>query len=134
MRKSNFQMSNPVLKKVVLEINNEFLPSEDSMNLRISDAKNITHNDENSATVSYAIRVFDEKFEFGAPFFIEVAYSAEFRWSKLELDEVDSLLNQNAPAILLGYIRPLVAQLTVSAGFPPLHIPLLNLQDVEEQE
>jgi len=131
MRKSNFQMNNPTLQNVVFKLNNQFESEEGAVQLAISDAKNITKNAENSATVNYSVRVFDEDFKLGGPFFIEVSYSANFRWSDLNEDEIDSLLNHNAPAILLGYIRPLIAQLSSNAGFPPLHLPLLNLQGDE---
>jgi len=131
MRKSSFQMNDPVLLNVVFKVNNDFEASDSVLNLVISDAKDISYHAENVANVSYSVRVFDENFESGAPFFIEVSYSAVFSWSDLEADEVETLLNHNAPAILLGYVRPLIAHLSSNAGFPPLHLPLLNLQDDE---
>lgn len=131
MLKSNFQMNNPILQNVVLKLNDKFESSEGAVQLVISDAKNVNRNSENTANVSYSIRVFDEEFKSGGPFFIEVSYSADFRWSDLDEKDIENLLNHNAPAILLGYIRPLIAQLSSGAGFPPLHLPLLNLQGDE---
>ena len=133
MRKSNFQMKSPILQNVVFKVNDEFKTSEDAVELSISDAKNVIRNSENIATVSYSVKVFDEELKSEEPFFIEVSYAADFRWSGLEENEIDDLLNHNAPAILLGYIRPLIAQLSSNAGFPPLHLPLMNLQDDENR-
>ncbi len=131
MRKSDFQMSNPVLRDVIFKVNNDFVSSESALQISISDAKDIIRNGENSAAVSYSVRVFDEEFKSEAPFFIEVSYSAVFKWLDLRENEIEDILNHNAPAILLGYIRPLIAQLSGNAGFPPLHLPLLNLQQDE---
>ena len=131
MQKSDFQMNTPVLRNLIFKVNDDFVPSGSPLQIVISDAKDIIRNGENSATVSYSVRVFEEELKAEVPFFIEVSYSAVFKWSDLGEDEIVDLLNHNAPAILLGYIRPLVAQLSGNAGFPPLHLPLLNLQQNE---
>ena len=39
---------------------------------------------------------------------------------------VDQLLRQNAPALLLSYLRPTVAQITSSSEFETFDIPFVN--------
>ena len=39
---------------------------------------------------------------------------------------VDKLLNQNAPSLLLSYIRPIVVQITAASPFPTYNIPFMN--------
>lgn len=112
-------MKNPILQNVILKLNDEFEPSEGIVKLAISDAKDVNQHSENTATVSYSVRIFDEDFKFGGPFFIEVSYSADFSWSDLNEKDIENLLWHNAPAILLGYVRPLIAQLSSSTGFSP---------------
>lgn len=129
MRKSNFQMNTPILQNLIIKINDNFHPSSDNLTLNISDSKKIIRNSNTSAIVNYTVKVFDSNFNSNIPFFIEISYSGEFVWSMLDESEIQILLENNAPAILLGYIRPLISQLTGNAGFPPLHLPLFNLLD-----
>ena len=46
---------------------------------------------------------------------------ANFRWND-ELDDnmIDRLLNQNAPSLLLSYLRPIVAQVTSASKYGTL--------------
>ena len=55
------------------------------------------------------------------PFYIEAIEGANFRWND-ELDDnmIDRLLNQNAPSLLLSYLRPIVAQVTSASKYGTL--------------
>ncbi len=128
MRRSGFQMKTPILKSVSMKVNDDFIPSESDIELALSDEKFIDKISETNAIVTYSIKVFNEEFTEKIPFYMEVSYSAEFLWSEINGDDLDALLNQNAPAILLGYIRPIILELSTNSGFPPLHLPLMNFQ------
>lgn len=128
MKRSKFNMEDPELRSVTFKLNPDFSQSGGGINLDVSDAIDIERLDDNNAFVNYAIRVFDEDFSSDKPFFIEVVYGAMFNWNEMSENQVKSLLENNAPAILLGYIRPMVSMLSGNAGFPPLHLPLFNLQ------
>ena len=58
--------------------------------------------------------------------------SAEFSWEE-ELEEklVKSLLNSNASAALLSYIRPIVSMITMSTRYPALNIPFVDFTQNE---
>ena len=45
------------------------------------------------------------------PFYIKAIEGANFRWND-ELDDnmIDRLLNQNAPSLLLSYLRPIASK------------------------
>ncbi len=46
---------------------------------------------------------------------------------RVELGEkVDKLLNQNAPSLLLSYVRPVISQLTGASPFEAFNIPFMN--------
>ena len=47
-----------------------------------------------------------------------------FNWKADEIDDI--LLEVNAPAVLIAYIRPIISQLTSFSGYPPLILPLIN--------
>ena len=55
------------------------------------------------------------------PFYIKAIEGAKFRWND-ELDDnmIDRLLNQNAPSLLLSYLRPIVAQVTSASKYGTL--------------
>ena len=69
-----------------------------------------------------------------APFWITVSYSSKFTWEKgIPKEMVERFLRVNAPAVLLSYIRPLVAQITSCSPFPTYNIPFLNLVKMQEE-
>ncbi len=55
------------------------------------------------------------------PTYIKAIEGANFRWND-ELDDnmIDRLLNQNAPSLLLSYLRPIVAQVTSASKYGTL--------------
>ena len=42
---------------------------------------------------------------------------------------LEFLLNENAPAILYSYLRPMITTITLDANLPPLVIPLMNFRE-----
>ena len=65
--------------------------------------------------------------ESDSPFFLEVKMAVDFRWSDdFNEDKIEKLLRQNGSVLLLSYIRPLVASLSLQAGVGPINIPFLD--------
>ena len=56
---------------------------------------------------------------------------ADFKWdsSLLNDETVDSLLNRNAKVLLLSYLRPFIAHMTVDAGFSPFVLPFYDFTE-----
>lgn len=134
MNKSNeskFRIKMPKLKKLEYEFNNEYEKPDDSVKLKIQTETKILKKN-NSAIVSLKLQVFDKhKYELNeAPFYVYIIMFSEFEWDD-DFDEktVSSLLESNAPAVLLSYMRPFISSLTIGSGYSPLIIPLLNFKE-----
>ena len=130
MEKSQLQFSNPVLTKLMFYLNPAFKAPEDgtvslitNFNTKISSPE----DSESPVVVALEVSIRAEDAE-NSPFEIEAEMAAQFLWVGENIAEVDlgKLLNQNAPALLLGYLRPIVASTTMQAGLPPYHIPFMS--------
>lgn len=125
MKKSKLQFKNPRLKKLSFEVNDNFNKDE-KIELDIHSKTNINRIG-NKANVSLTLNIFKKEDFEKVPFFIEIEMSGEFRWPE-ELEEglLNILLNSNAPAILLSYIRPYISTVTSGSGYPALILPLID--------
>ena len=66
------------------------------------------------------------------PFDICVKMGANFTWDEsVEIEKAKQLLNINAPAVLLSYIRPIVSSMTNSSKYPTLNIPFIDFTKKE---
>lgn len=127
---SKFRIIMPKLKKLEYEFNNKY-EKQDSIKLKIQTETKILKK-VNNAIVSLKLQVFDKnKYELNeVPFYICIIMFSEFEWDD-NVDEkvIPTLLESNAPAVILSYIRPFISNLTTGSGYPPLIIPLLNFKE-----
>lgn len=123
---SAFQFTNPVLIGFEYGINEEFVGTEDEIETQINMSVQVDKSeDSNEARVKLKVE-FGEKGERN-PFFFVATEAAKFRWeNSLDDKMIDKLLNQNAPSLLLSYLRPIVAQITTSSPFETVNIPFMN--------
>ena len=72
-----------------------------------------------------------DDFENDQPFALKCTVEAEFEWSeKIQNDgKIDILLEKNAQALLIGYLRPIVANITNVSKFPAYNLPFINLNE-----
>lgn len=65
------------------------------------------------------------------PFYVYAEESANFRWKREAYDEdaIGRLLKQNAPALLLSYLRPIIANITVASPYSAYDIPFMNFRE-----
>ncbi|MBU5294774.1 protein-export chaperone SecB [Anaerosalibacter bizertensis] len=134
MKTSNFQLINkPRVTKCFFEANRDF-DFSDEVPLEINNNVKIGRNlDEEKMEAVVVLNLgFFTKSDFNkVPFKIEIEVEGIFKWdedlknNKLRLE---SLLKENAPAILYSYLRPIITQMTVEANLPPLIIPLMNFR------
>ena len=125
MKKSGFQLINERVLSLDYKINENF--EIKNIDLKLSGNTQINKFDDNKARVLFNFSVFKNEPIESVPFKIDIRIEGTFTWNEeIPIDKVDQLLNTNAPAILISYIRSLVTQLTVLSGFPALVIPLLN--------
>lgn len=130
MGPSIFQFSNPLLISMSMEVNRRFTPSHDSAlpaKFKVDIEKDL---DKREAIVELTVEIGMK--DPSVPYFISVTEGAKFRWSEEADDKIESLLNQNAPALLLGYIRPIVASVTVASPFEAYNIPFIDFTAKEK--
>lgn len=127
MEKSQFQFTNPFLRKLILQPNNKFSPKEDeAISVPTEFNVQIGKDDVNpTATVLLSFKMGRDSAVL--PFLLEAEMVATFRWdTSLETDIVDALLSRNAPSLLLGYLRPIISNITLAAGLPAYNIPFMD--------
>lgn len=115
---SAFQFTNPALSALEFWINKNFNGEKDTkiqirMNMSVKVAKKENLNE---AIVELNVEIGEKNDDI--PFYIKAIEGANFRWND-ELDDnmIDRLLNQNAPSLLLSYLRPIVAQVTSASKY-----------------
>ncbi len=132
MKNSKFQFSNPELVEIVYKINGEFHAKE-QLQLKFSSETLVKRAvDVRTAEVVFTLKIFTEDEFKSVPFIAKVSMKGDFQWDQEFDDKVDKLLKINAPATLLSYIRPFIAQFTSFSGFPPLIIPLIDFTQSED--
>ena len=128
---SSFQFRNPSLLKLLFEINNGFeRAGEAEINIDIDSKIEISPGiEENSAVVILKLVIGAKNNS--APFYIYAEEGAEFRWnpSKIDNGHEEKLLKQNAPALLLSYLRPTISMITSASPFNSYNIPFMNFTE-----
>ena len=115
---SAFQFSNPSLTKMEFCINEDFENGRDkevkmavNMGIQIDRSKV-----DNSAKVSLTLEIGKK--------------GAEFRWpDSLNMGMIEKLLNQNAPSLLLGYLRPIISQITAASPYNAYNLPFIDFSE-----
>ena len=132
MKESNFQLvGKPRMTSLQYSTNKEF-EFGNELSIQIDNQiqiMNVEGEYGREALVILNLSVFKSAEFKDVPFSISVKIEGLFKWdedleSKKEL--LDIMLKQNAPAVLYGYLRPMITLVTVEANMPPLVIPLMN--------
>lgn len=129
MKSSKFQFLNPYVKDIEFKLNFDFSLNEDKTELEMKNEFNTQIKKsaiENKALVELTLKITAEK---EAPFELQMTMASEFVWDDMTEMEIDTMLNLNAPALLLGYMRPIVANLTTSANLPAYNLPFINFKE-----
>ena len=137
MKQSAFRFKNPVLTHLQYEVNDRALPKEPEQT-EISIAANVSvrrlADRANSAVVSLKLELPKDNHD-NFPFSLSAAMSAQFEWDEGLSDEsVNFLLTRNAPALLLGYLRPWVADVTGAGPSTAVHIPFMDFSQEPSEE
>ena len=124
---SSFQFKNPTITKLVFELNDGFdREAGKEINIPHKLTHNVVKNEDKIATVSLTIEVGERSSEF--PFYILATEESMFKWDENTKDE-KPLLKQNAPALLLSYLRPIVATVTAASPFGSYNLPFINFSN-----
>lgn len=81
--------------------------------------------DKNEARVTLTLILGERSTQ--APFYIKAVETAMFKWNEeLDANVLDKLLRQNAPSLLLSYVRPIITQITAASPVDAYNIPYIN--------
>ena len=139
---SFFEFSNPELLRSVFVVNPDFSSNEkDESQMSISSRVMFPkRNDENSTKKHAVVQVTvgnqaDLSFKNNEPYFLEVPMGAKFLWPKeIEKETFETLLNNNAPLLLLSYIRPIVSEVTEKSRYNTVHIPFIDFAHADNND
>lgn len=130
MKSSKFQFVNPYLVEVHFIVNTDFSTDMENGEIEMKNEFNVQverSKIENRANVLLELETNAENDK--APFSLQIKVASDFIWDDLDEGLVTSMLNQNAPALLLGYMRPIVANITNSSNFPAYNLPFINFRE-----
>ena len=123
MDRSKFQFSDPQLEQIQFLVNQDF-DEEKFDGITLNSKTNVKAMENNEAKVSLTITVGNNKEE---PFYWLITMSAVFSWDAgMDKELIKQLLRTNAPAALLSYIRPFIANMTMNTQYPAFNLPFLD--------
>lgn len=127
MKESFFKIKNQYTEEIIFKKNLSFTGNINDLDFEFDFDNKIQKIENNKAIVKFTLNIFKESKEY--PFYISVTQTGIFEWDE-QVNEyplsIDTLLNINAPALLLSYIRSIVSQATAFSGYPSFVIPLIN--------
>lgn len=136
MKPSPFQIGAHRLASLSFDINDKYQPPKDGKTQLVfkNDIKVKRYNKDRLAEVTFTLTLFEPEKPEASPFTAKMMYQGLFKWDeKVTEEELGTYLQVNAPAVLFSYIRPIVTQLTVQAGFPPLNLPMMDFRKEEKK-
>lgn len=128
MKESNLRFSDPIIKKLNYEINTKY-KREEKLSVNNNFSINVGRNPErNEAIVELNISIGSESEN--DPFNVNMIIAAKFLWDDVYDEKtINDLLTINAPALLLGYARPIIATITNMSPYPTYNMPFYNFTE-----
>lgn len=126
---SPFQLKFQRIKKIDFNLN-ESLEADKALNIQAN--INIKKNEEKLIAVVELI-FFINKDNDSAKINAIIINEGIFEWDK-NLDNLETYLKVNAPAVLFSQIRTLFSTLTLAAGIPNMNIPLINFDNTDNSK
>jgi preprotein translocase subunit SecB len=87
-----------------------------------------------TTTIAYRTTKHDDDAVY--PFNFQILMTGEFELEEKETDValIEKLKHINCPAVIFPYLREAIASIVCKAGYPPLHVPLLNFVSIFNQK
>lgn len=127
MKTSNLQFTDPHIKKIDFRIGEEVVNSSIPISIGIEDNIN-PRSKEASIDLNLVIGEISADNEITTSFYFNGTISANFRW-KEDIEDLDGTLKVSGGTVLLSYMRPILANLTMQAGIKPLNLPFVNFTE-----
>ncbi len=131
MKISEFKIENQRITNVIFKINENGYKDKVDYQFHTQVTIGKSEKISNKAKVTLQFEVFKEEELETRPYYLQCTIEGIFSWEEgvLNDDIIEDLLRINAPAVLLSYIRSTTSLITLSAGFVPLVIPLINFKE-----
>ncbi len=127
MKNSVLQFKNPQLTKLIFEINPNYVVNNQQINIKKEFKTNVIHLQENEDIVEFTIIIGTN--DNTSPFYIEATESAIFKFNGSDEIAKNNLLKCNAPAVLLGYLRPIISTITALSPYSAYNLPLIDFTE-----
>ena len=127
MKESNFKFTNPIVEELVYNISEKYNSSvaptvNNEFEVNVARSESI-----NEAVVRLKIVIDASQENTNSPFSVSLTIGAKFIWdNSYDEETVSSLLSINAPALLLGYARPIIASITNTCPCGSYNLPFYN--------
>lgn len=133
MKESDFQFKNPILKRLNYALNDDFdIDKFDKIELSFH-TNVVGRKSAKEAIVTLLGKI--GKVNESSPFYIEIEITSPFKWTDdIPEEALNKLLRKNGSALLLSYMRPIVAFVTGQSGIAPYNIPYIDFTKEEEKE
>lgn len=130
MDKSSFQFSKPVLLEFRYHVN-ENSSYIDGTEFEMKFGLNILRDSaQKQADVALRVEIGKESKEL--PFHIIAAMMSTFTWGELDNPAaIDAMLKQNATALLISYLRPVIASVTNWSRYPTFDLPFIDVTTLD---
>lgn len=125
MERSNLQFKNPCINKIDFRVN-DCEPDTDNMPISIEVGCEVdSTRREAIVTLDLCVGGINKDNKIMTSFYFNGRISANFSWNE-EIKNPEKMLKVSGGTVLLSYIRPTLANLTMQAGMKPLNLPFIN--------
>ena len=130
MKQSDLQFSDPRIEKIDFRICQEENFSDDlPISIEVETESN-PYCKEAIVTLVLLVGEVNKDNNVTTPFYFNGTIIADFKWNN-EIKDPDNMLKISGGTVLLSYIRPILANLTMQAGLKPLNLPFINFATME---
>lgn len=130
MKESFFRLISRSTEEIIFKKNDKYQSPEEGISVEFNFNTKVVNREKNQAEVNFTFILFSEEKLEKAPFYLSITEKGEFVWDENAPDNiVEQLLEKNAPAILLSYMRSMISQITAFSGYPTLIVPLINFNE-----
>lgn len=127
IKNSKFKYKLPILKNIIFKVNEDF-NKENIEDVIVHGNKQIKRNGD-EAIVSLELNIYEENNN-DYPFFLSITMEGRFSWDDdIGEEMINLLLNENAPSVIVSFMRSHVVSLTTGAGYESFILPLLDFTD-----
>lgn len=132
MKESQFKFSKPIVEDLKYTLRTDWdinkPHNKTAFNIGVDVGK---EDNDNTAIVRLILKIDSEDF----PYNIDMIAGTKVTWDgEVSKKMLDSILNNNIPATLLSYVRPLISVITSYSPYRQLDIPLLDFRSNHEND